>query len=173
LISQGCFGSKISSHHMQVEEVPSSTPHTSEAAELGISNSTLHSPVSKSQLCYSRRVKEKVAKLLHKNKEMLAKIVAENPVEGEKGYSKEVINTMNFASVMGLYWGGDDKSLLDLFSTIDKEKREFVSVSKVKGLRELNNLKCTLNLEATQVKCQRRRGFLGSKNVFSFPPKVQ
>ena len=57
--------------------------------------------------------------------------------------------------------------LLDLFSAINKEKRE--SVSKVKGLSELNNLECTLNLEATQAKCQHRQGFLGSKNVFSFP----
>jgi hypothetical protein len=76
---------------------------------------------------------------------------------------------MNFASVMRLSWGGDDKSLLDLFSAIDKEKRESVSVSKVKGLRELNNLEYNLNLVATQAKCQRRRGFLGSKKVL-FPP---
>ena len=76
---------------------------------------------------------------------------------------------MNFASMMGLSWGGDDKSLLNLFSAIDKEKRKSVSVSKVKGLRELNNLECTSNLEATQAKCQRRWGFLGSKNVL-FPP---
>jgi hypothetical protein len=32
-----------------------------------------------------------------------------------EGYSKEVINMLNFASMMGLTWGGDDKSLLDLF----------------------------------------------------------
>jgi hypothetical protein len=82
------------------EEAPSSAPHTNKAAELGISNSPLHSPVSNSQLCYSWRVKEKVAKQLHKNKELLAKIVAETLVEGEEGYSKEVIDTMNFTSVM-------------------------------------------------------------------------
>ena len=93
--------------------------------------------------------------------------MVETPVKGEKGYSKEVIDTMNFASVMGLSWGGDNKSLLDLFSAIDKEKREFVYVSKVKGLRELNNL------EAPQAKCQHRWGFLRSKNVFSCPHKVQ
>jgi hypothetical protein len=153
LIPQGCFGSKIASPPMPVEESPSSAPHTSGAAKLGISNSPLHSPVSNSQLCYSRRVKEKVAKQPHKNKELLAEIVVDTPVEGEEGYSKEVIDTMNFASVMGLSWGGDNKSLLDLFSAIDKEKREFVFVSKVKGLRELNNLECTLNLEVTQTKC--------------------
>ena len=58
------------------------------------------------------------------------------------------------------------------FSAIDEEERESVSVTKVKGLRELNNLECTLNLEVTQAKCQRRRGFLRSENVFSFPPAV-
>ena len=163
LISQGCFGSKIASHHLPVEEASSSAPHSNEAAELGISNSPLHSPVSKSQLCYSKRVKEKVAKQLHKNKELLAEIVAKTLVEGEEGYSKEVIDTMNFASAMGLSWGGDDNSLLNLFFAIDKEKSEFVSVSKIKGLRELKNLKCTLNLKATQEKCQRQWDFLGLK----------
>jgi hypothetical protein len=149
LIRQGCSGSKIASPPMPVEVVPSSASLTSGVAELGIRNSPLHSPMSKSQLCYSRRVKEKVAKQLHKNKELLAEIVAKTPVEGEEGYSKEVINMMNFVSMLGLTWGGDDKNLLDLFSAIDKEKRESVSVTKVKGLRELNNLECTLNLKAT------------------------
>jgi hypothetical protein len=147
LIRQGCIGSKIASPPMPV--APLSASLTSGAAELGIRNSPLHSPVSKSQLCYSRRVKEKVAKQLHKNKELLAEIVVETPVAGEEGYSKEMINMMNFVSMLGLTWGDDDKSLLDLFSAIDKEKRESVSITKIKGLRELNNLECTLNLEAT------------------------
>jgi hypothetical protein len=48
--------------------------------------------VSKSQLGYSRRVKEKVAKQLNKNKEMLAEVVVVNPGEGVEGYSKEVLS---------------------------------------------------------------------------------
>jgi hypothetical protein len=54
------------------------------------------------------------------------------------------------------------KSCLDLLSARDKKER------KVKGLRELKNLDCSLS----PVKAQRRRGVGGSKNDISFPPKV-
>jgi hypothetical protein len=40
----------------------------------------IYSSVSKSQLGYSQRVKEKIAKQLHKNKELLAEIVVKTPV---------------------------------------------------------------------------------------------
>jgi hypothetical protein len=139
------------------------------AVELG-----LNPPVSKSRLVYSRRVTDEVAKQLLKNKDMLAEVVADIPVES---YSKEVINTMNFALVVGLSWGSGDKRLSNLFSVIEKEKRE-LATPKVKGKRELKNLVCSLNFEArgrrsSQAKCQRRRDFFGSKNAFSFLPKVQ
>jgi hypothetical protein len=58
--------------------------------------------VSKCQLGYFWRVKEKVAKQLIKNKEMLAKIVVVNPGEGVEGYSKEVHSVMDVASVVGM-----------------------------------------------------------------------
>jgi hypothetical protein len=58
--------------------------------------------VSKSQLGYSRRGKEKVVKQLYKNKEMLAEVVVETPVEGVDGYSKWVVNAMNFTPDVGL-----------------------------------------------------------------------
>jgi hypothetical protein len=52
---------------------------------------------------------------------------------------------------------------------LDSQKASFeVSTPKVRGMRELKNLDCTVSL----VKGQRRRGFLGSNNDFSFPPKV-
>jgi hypothetical protein len=54
--------------------VKGSTPHSDGVAELGRGLSQPFSPtssVSKSQLGYSRRVKEKVAKQLNKNKELL------------------------------------------------------------------------------------------------------
>jgi hypothetical protein len=89
---------------------------------------------------------------------MLAKIVVDIPVEGVEGCSK----TVNFASVMGMSWGGDDKKLLDLFSVMDKRE------PKVKGLRELKNLDCSIS----SVKCQCRRGVDGAKNVVSFPLEV-
>jgi hypothetical protein len=73
----------------------------------------------------------------------------ETPVEG---YSKVVLDAGNFAPMMGLSWGGDEKSLLDLFSVIakDKEREPFIDVStpKVKGKRELKNLECFINFEA-------------------------
>ena len=37
-------------------------------------------------------------------------------------YSKEVLDVMNVAPVVGMSWGGDDKKLLDLFSIIDKKR---------------------------------------------------
>jgi hypothetical protein len=92
------------------------------AAELGRSliqtiSSTFS--VSKSQMGYSRRVKEKVAKQLNKNKEMLAEVVVVNPGEGVEGYSKEVLSVMNVATMVGMTWGGDDKKLLDLLFARD------------------------------------------------------
>jgi hypothetical protein len=126
--------------------------------------------MSKSQLAYSRRVKDKVAKQLNKYKEMLAKVVADSQVVGAKGYSKAALDAMKFAPTMGMTWGDEDNKLLDLFSAFDKRKPSTnVSTSRVKGSRELKNLDYTLSL----VKCRRRRGFLGSKNAFSFPPEVQ
>jgi hypothetical protein len=111
---------------------------------------------------------------LIKNKELIADKVANMPTEG---YPKEVIRTLNFAPVVGLSWGGEDKRMLNLLSEIEKEKRE-LAAPKVKGKRELKNLECSLNFEASgkrssQAKCQRRQGSLGSKNVLSFPPEVQ
>jgi hypothetical protein len=111
---------------------------------------------------------------LIKNKELLVEVVADIPTEG---YSKEVIHSMNFAPMVGLSWGGDDKRMLNLLSGIEKEKRE-LAAPKVKGKRELKNLDCSLNFEASgrrssQAKCQLRRGFLGSKNAFSFPLEVR
>ena len=82
--------------------------------------------------------------------------MVETPVEGVEGYSKGVLNAMNFAPVVGLSWGGEDKNLLDLFSIIDKREPIIdFSAPKVKGMRELKNLDCSIS----PVKCQHRRGF--------------
>jgi hypothetical protein len=135
------------------------------AAELGrgLSQSLpTTSPVSKSQRGYAKRVKEKVAKQLNKNKELLAESLVDVPVVGEEGYSNKVLGAMNLAPVVGMTWGGDDKKLLDLFSAMENKE------SKVKGLRELKSLDCTIS----PVKCQRRRGVVGSKNALSFPPEI-
>ena len=71
----------------------SSTCHC-EVTELG-----LHSPASKSQRVYSRRVKDEIVKQLLKNKGLITEVVVDCPVEG---CSKEVMDTMNFTPVMGL-----------------------------------------------------------------------
>jgi hypothetical protein len=120
------------------------------------------SSVSKSQRGYAQRVKEKVAKQPNKNKELLAEIVVDVPVVGEEGYSKRVLEAMKCAPVVGMSWGGDDKKLLDLFSAMENKE------PKVKGLRELKNLDCSMS----PVKCQHRRGVGGSKNARSFPPEI-
>jgi hypothetical protein len=101
----------------KVDHFAASSSHLCETTELG-----LHSPASKSQRVYSRRVKEEeIAKQLLKNKGLIAEVVADCPV---KGYSKEVMETMNFAPVMGLSWGGDDKRMMNLLSVILKEKKK-------------------------------------------------
>jgi hypothetical protein len=88
---------------------------------------------------------------------------------GEKGYSKAALDAMKFTPVVGMTWGGEDNKMLEMFSAFDKRKPSVdVSTPKVKGLRELKNLDCTLS----PVKCQRRRGFSGSTNDFSFPLEV-
>ena len=115
--------------------------------------------ISKSQLGNFQRVKDKVAKQLNKNKEMLAKVVIDNPEEGAEEYSKEVHRTMKMASVVGMTWGGDDKKMLDLLSARER---------KAKGMRELKNLDCSVS----PVKSQRSRGRVGSKYAITFPPEV-
>ena len=123
--------------------LPSSLPKKS-VLSLGAAKVGLNPPVSKSQVVYARRVKDEIFKQLLKNKELLAEVV-HIPAEG---YSKEVIRMMNFAPVVGLSWGGDDKRMLNLLSKIEKEKRE-LAAPKVKGKRELKNLECYLNVEAS------------------------
>jgi hypothetical protein len=93
--------------------------------------------MSMSQLAYSWRVKEKVAKQLHKNKELLAEAVVDIEV-GAKGYSKAALDVMKFAPVVGMTWGDEDNKLLDMVFALDKRKPSFeVSTPKVKSMREL------------------------------------
>ena len=73
------------------------------------SGTPIYFSVSKSQLEYSRKVKDKIAKRLHKNKELLVEVVAETSVEGVEGYSKVVLNAVKFAPIVGLSCGGDEK----------------------------------------------------------------
>jgi hypothetical protein len=103
------------------------------------------SAVSKFELGYFWRVKDKVAKQLSKNKEILAETLVVKPGEGVERCSKEVHSVMNVASVVGTTWGGDDNKLLDLLSTRER---------KAKGMRELKNLDCSMS----PVKSQCRRG---------------
>jgi hypothetical protein len=103
----------------------------------------------------------KVAKQLQNNKELLAESEGVSQV-GTKGYSKKVLDSMKFAPVVGMTWGGEDNKMLEMFSDYEKRKHSAeVSTPKVKGLREHKNLNC-----------QRRRGFLGSDDDSSFPPEV-
>jgi hypothetical protein len=114
-----------------------------------------NSGISKSELGYFRRVKEKAAKQRIKNKELLV----EDLDDGVQGYSKEVHRTMKMASVMGVTWGGEDKKMLDALA--DRER-------KAKGFRELKNLDCSVS----PVKSKRRQGRNGSKYANTFPPEV-
>jgi hypothetical protein len=184
LIRRGFFGPRVASSSPSRDKevplsskgkgaLPSSLPEKS-VLSLGAAEVGLNPTVSKSQVVNARRVKDEISKQLLKNKELLAEVVVDIPAEG---YSKEVIRTVNFAPVVGLSWGGDDKRMLNLLSKIEKEKRELAN-PKVKGKRELKNLECSFNIEASgqrssQAKCRHRWGFLRSKNSYSFLPKVQ
>jgi hypothetical protein len=122
LIRRGFFGPRpVSSSSSGVKEASLSSKGK-DSSLLEMSSKQDNPPVSKSLLVYSRRVKDEVAKQLLKNKDMLAEVVADIPVEG---YPKEVIDMMNFAPVVGL-----------------------PSIPKVKGKRELKNLECPWNSEA-------------------------
>jgi hypothetical protein len=87
-----------------------------EVCQVGSSPSA--ASMSMSQVVYSRRVKEKVAKQLHKNKELLVEAVVDIQV-GAKGYSKAALDVMKFAPVVGMTWGGEDNKLLDMVSDLD------------------------------------------------------
>jgi hypothetical protein len=108
-----------------------------------------NSSVSMSQLWYTQRVKEKVAKQLNKNKVLIAEAVGVIPIVGED----RVANALNLAPVLGSSWGGEDKKLRDIVEAY---------VPKVKGMREHKNLDCTIS----PVKGKRRQGWLGSKDAF-------
>jgi hypothetical protein len=56
-----------------------------------------NSSISMSQLWYTRRVKEKVAKQLNKNKVLIAEVVGVIPVVGED----RVANALSFGVVLG------------------------------------------------------------------------
>ena len=135
-----------------------------------------YSSVSKSQIGYAWRVKEKLAKQLHKNKELFAEVVADTSENGEENYLEVLLDAVKFASSMGLSCGeGDDeKILLNIFSNIEEERKPYTS--KVKGKRELKNLECSINYEARErpspERCHRYRVCVGTKNAFSFPPVV-
>jgi hypothetical protein len=62
------------------------------------SGTSTNSSISLSQLWYTRRVKEKVAKQLNKNKDLIAEVVGVIPVVEEN----PVANALNLAPVLGL-----------------------------------------------------------------------
>jgi hypothetical protein len=70
------------------------------------SGTPIKSSVSTSQLWYTWSVKEKVAKKLNKNKDLLAEAVGDIPVVGED----RVLNALNLAPVLGLSWESEDKT---------------------------------------------------------------
>jgi hypothetical protein len=201
LLHRGFLGSKNASHPLPAMKEASSSVKGSKAvveeslvysslkkhaAELGLrlsepfpcmseGGAPICSTISKSQIGYARRVKEKIAKQLQKNKDLFAEVVVETEEKGAENYSEVVLDVMKFASTMGLSCGkgGDEKSLLNLFSKIEEQEPY---TTKVKGKRKLKNLECSINYEAqgrlSLERYQSQRGCVGSKNAFSFPPEV-
>jgi hypothetical protein len=60
-----------------------------------------YSSISKSQIGYAWRVKEKIAKQLHKNKELFAEVVAETSEKGVENYSEVVLDAVKFVFNVG------------------------------------------------------------------------
>jgi hypothetical protein len=121
LIRRGFFG-------------PSGIPHSQPEDDGSKGAPGLSSSVSKSQMGFSKRRKDKLAK--------------------QPPYSEEVLQAMKLAPFMGISVSGkDENKSLALLSAIDKEhkkdaaavKRE-AATQRVKGLRELKNLDCSMVL---------------------------
>jgi hypothetical protein len=122
----------------------------------------------------ARRVKEKFAKQVHKNRELFTEVVADTLEKGEENYSEVALDALKFASNMGWTSGeGDEKNLLNLFSKIEEERKPTI---KAKGKRELKNLECSINYEDKErlspERCHRQRGCVGTSNASSNPPEV-
>jgi hypothetical protein len=113
---------------------PSGIPHSQPEDDGSKGAPGLSSSVSKSQMGFSKRRKDKLAK--------------------QPPYSEEVLQAMKLAPFMGISVSGkDENKSLALLSAIDKEhkkdaaavKRE-AATQRVKGLRELKNLDCSMVL---------------------------
>jgi hypothetical protein len=78
LLSQVCSPLSTNSHSYGADELDRSLSQAFPCMTEG--GAPIYSSVSKSQLGYSQRVKEKIAKQLHKNKELLAEVVVKTPV---------------------------------------------------------------------------------------------
>jgi hypothetical protein len=121
LICQGFFGPSGISHSQPEDDGSKGAP-------------VLSSSVSKSQLGFSQRRKDKLAQ--------------------QPPYSEEVLQVMKLAPFMGISVSGkDENKYLALLSAIDKEHKKDVAAVKreaatqrVKGLRELKNLDCSMVL---------------------------
>ena len=122
--------------------VKGNSSHSYWAVELGRSLSQPSSApliVSKSQLGYSRRVKEKVAKQLNKIKELLAEAVVDTPVDEVEGTSKTVLDAMNSSRCGDVLGRGRQKAFGPFFCFDKREPFVDGSAPKVKGMRELKN----------------------------------
>jgi hypothetical protein len=130
LLCQGFLGSKNASHPLPAMKGASSSVKGSKAvveeslvcssskknaAELGLRLSEpfprmlegaalIYFAISKSQIGHAQRVKEKIAKQMQKNKDLFAEVVVETVEKGVENYSEVVLDTMKFASTMGLSW---------------------------------------------------------------------
>jgi hypothetical protein len=166
MIKRGFFGPRAAvSSTVVIESLPDPAGELIRRGSLSVGMADLDrdlshpmspkSGISKPELGYFRRAKEKAAKQRIKNKELLV----EDLDEGVQGYSNEVHRTMKMASMMGVTWGGEDKKMLDALAARER---------KAKGLRELKNLDCSIS----PVKSQRKLGRNGSKFANTFPPEV-
>jgi hypothetical protein len=162
LLRRGFLGAKndSSSSLSEMKEVssPEKGPKVLNEASQVCSSSKKHEG-------YARRAKEKFAKQVYKNRELFTEVVVDSPEKGEENYSEVALDALKFASKMGWTGGeGDEKSLLNLFSKIEEERKP---TFKIKGKRELKNLECSINYEDKErpspERCNRHAGLCWDK----------
>jgi hypothetical protein len=76
----------------------------------------------------------------------------ENGEVGDEGYSEFVLSAMRATPTIGMSFGGDEKRLVDPFSTI-KEGWYLED-----GVSELKNLECSINFDARSNGSSRGKG---------------
>jgi hypothetical protein len=82
--------------------------------------------------------------------------VGEKNEMGVIGYFEAMQDAKSCYHTMGISYGGDEKCFLDLLTLIDEG--QCISAPKPKGSRQVKNLECSINFDATGVRSSQSKG---------------